>query len=95
MADSTKFIRLFKRYERFQNHGQLTISQMMSDYGVNRRTANRDLNDLQDVGLKLENRELSSGQKVWMLPARRRKINVEYSHGSSPRPPDASPLERC
>ncbi len=79
MADSTKFIRLFALYERFMNHGQLTISQMMSDYGINRRTANRDLNDLQDVGLALENRDLPGGQKVWMLPARRRKINVEYN----------------
>jgi proteasome accessory factor B len=78
MADSTKFIRLFGLYERFMNHGQLTIGRMMSDYGVNRRTVNRDLLDLQEVGLRLEARE-AGGHKVWMVAQRDRKISVEYN----------------
>lgn len=78
MADSTKFKRLFDLYERFNNHGQLTVSQMMSDYGVERRTVNRDLLDLQEIGLKLEARE-AGGQKVWMVPPRARKVTVDYN----------------
>ena len=46
MADKTKFKRLFDLHRRFMSHAQLTVPQMMEDYGINRRTANRDINDL-------------------------------------------------
>jgi proteasome accessory factor B len=79
MADRTKVRRLFDLYGRFQNHARLTVAQLMRDYGVNRRTVNRDLNDLAEVGLDLTAEELPDGRKVWSLAGRSRRIQVPYN----------------
>jgi proteasome accessory factor B len=79
MADKTKVRRLFDLYRRFESHARLTVAQIMDDYGVNRRTVNRDLNDLQEIGLDLDSEELPSGRKVWSLAGRSRRIRVPYN----------------
>lgn len=79
MADSTKVRRLFALAARFNDHARLTVAQMMEDYGVNRRTVNRDLNDLAELGLELEAEELPDGHKVWSLAGRSRRIQVPYN----------------
>ncbi len=79
MADKIKFRRLFDLHRRFMDYAQLTVSQMMSDYGVKRRTVNRDLNDLEELGVALVSRELPDGHKVWSILNRDRKIKVGYN----------------
>ena len=64
---------------RFMNHAQLTVPKMMEDYGINRRTANRDLNDLQELGVELEDRVRGDGLKTWSIPKKARRINVGYN----------------
>ncbi len=79
MADKTKYQRLFELHRRFMCHGRLTIRTMMEDYGVNRRTANRDINDLISLGVPLQSETLDTGLKVWFLPASARHINIPFN----------------
>ncbi|MBN2529003.1 MAG: WYL domain-containing protein [Deltaproteobacteria bacterium] len=79
MADRTKYIRLFDLHRRFMFHGRLTIRTMMDDYGINRRTANRDINDLISMGVQLENETLETGMKVWFLPTSKRRITIPFN----------------
>jgi proteasome accessory factor B len=79
MADRTRVKRLFALAGRFNAHARLTVSQMMDDYGVDRRTVNRDLNELRELGLDLTAEELSDGRKVWSLAGRSRRIQVPYN----------------
>jgi len=79
MADRTKVRRLFALASRFNAHARLTVSQMMEDYGVDRRTVNRDLNELAELGLDLVAEELPDGRKVWELAGRARRIQVPYN----------------
>ncbi|MBN2343501.1 MAG: WYL domain-containing transcriptional regulator [Deltaproteobacteria bacterium] len=79
MADKTKYRRLFDLHKRFMFHGRITIKTMMDDYGINRRTANRDINDLISLGVQLENEVLENGLKVWFLPASQRKITIPFN----------------
>jgi proteasome accessory factor B len=79
MADRTKVRRLFALASRFNAHARLTVSQMMEDYGVDRRTVNRDLNELRELGLDLVAEDLPDGRKVWALASRARRIQVPYN----------------
>lgn len=79
MADRTKVRRLFALASRFNAHARLTVSQMMEDYGVDRRTVNRDLNELRELGLDLLSEELPDGRKVWALASRAQRIQVPYN----------------
>lgn len=79
MAEKTKYKRLFDLHKRFMFHGRLTIKTMMDDYGINRRTANRDINDLIAMGVLLESETLESGLKVWYLPASQRQITIPFN----------------
>ncbi|MBN2717830.1 MAG: WYL domain-containing transcriptional regulator [Deltaproteobacteria bacterium] len=79
MAEKTKYQRLFDLHRRFMFHGRLTIRTMMDDYGINRRTANRDINDLISLGVQLESDTLENGLKVWYLPASQRRITVPFN----------------
>lgn len=55
-AEAERAIRRLKTCLRFVEDGaRLTIEKMVSDFGVNRRTVNRDLEDLRNLfGLDLE-----------------------------------------
>ena len=79
MADRTKYQRLFDLHRRFMFHGRLTIRTMMDDYNINRRTANRDINDLISLGVHLESETLDTGLKVWFLPTSQRRITVPFN----------------
>jgi proteasome accessory factor B len=79
MVQKTKYNRLFHLHQRFTNHARLTIIQMMEDYDINRRTANRDINDLALLGVHLESETLDNGLKTWFLPASSRKITVPFN----------------
>lgn len=79
MADKTKYKRLFDLHKRFLAHGRLTIQTMMEDYGINRRTANRDINDLIALGVRLENNTLENGLKVWYAPGSQRQVTVPFN----------------
>lgn len=79
MADENKIARLVDLYRRFNSWGQLTVKQIMGDYGVDRRTVNRDLDELQHLfQVELENERSSSGEKIWRLQDRDKKIEVCY-----------------
>jgi predicted DNA-binding transcriptional regulator YafY len=79
MTDKTKYERLFDLYRRFMTHGRLTIPRMMEDYGINRRTANRDINDLRRLGVHLESTVTDNGLKTWFLPTSERQISVPFN----------------
>jgi proteasome accessory factor B len=54
---------------------------MVREFGIARRTANRDLLDLQDMGLDLMYEDLSDGQRQWYASYKSRQILVRYSIG--------------
>jgi hypothetical protein len=51
----------------------------MSEYGITRRTANRDLLDLMSMRLDLEADAGGDGRKLWHAASRSRKFSVSYS----------------
>ena len=79
MADRTKYLRLFDLHRRFMTHARLTIPGMMADYGINRRTANRDINDLVSLEVRLVHETMENGLKVWFLPTSDRKISIAFN----------------
>jgi predicted DNA-binding transcriptional regulator YafY len=79
MADSDKGTRLLDLYIRFSNGAHLTMSQMMKDYQIDRRTVQRDLEMMRTAGgLDLEF-EVRRGVRVWALKEKARQIDVRYS----------------
>ncbi len=79
MADEGKIARIVNLYRRFNSWGQLTVKQIMGDYEVDRRTVNRDLKELQELfQIELENERSSTGEKIWRLKDRDKKIEVCY-----------------
>ena len=79
MPDLTKAKRLDELKSRFNSGARFTVTKMMQQFGITRRTANRDLLDLQDLGVALVNEELPSGEKQWLADIQSRKIVVSYS----------------
>jgi predicted DNA-binding transcriptional regulator YafY len=64
---------------RFNEGAQLTIDRIMADYGVNRRTVNRDLVALKDLGLSLKPEQGADGRKLWRIPRSKRKLSVSFN----------------
>lgn len=79
MAIVPKGTRLCSLQERFKSGAKLTNQMIQESYGVNRRTANRDIADLVESGLVLEHETLGSGKRVWFVPQPAREIAVRYS----------------
>ncbi len=79
MANDTRSERLLDMQRRFMDGARLTIDRMMSDYGADRRTLNRDLNTLIDSGLKIESVRGQDNKKIWSLATRSRKIPVPFN----------------
>ncbi|MCP4602391.1 MAG: WYL domain-containing protein [Proteobacteria bacterium] len=79
MPDMTKSRRLDELKSRFMVGARFTIGKMEREFGVTRRTANRDLLDLQEMGLDLRYEELSEGQRQWYLGFASRNVHVTYS----------------
>jgi len=79
MAEQTKFLRLFDLQRRFLQGAHLTVQKMMDDYGVNRRTVNRDLIDMKSLGLKIEEENGFDGRKIWSLATRQKQFEVTYT----------------
>lgn len=79
MPDRSKARRQMDLKSRFEDGACFTIEQMISEYGVTRRTANRDMNDLTDVGLDLVAEDAGGGYKMWRAAPRSQKYHVSYS----------------
>lgn len=80
MAEAEKAYRLIDLYRRFMNGDRLTMRRIIDDYGVNRRTVQRDLEALRDIGaLDLVHEDLTNGTRTWSLKERHRKIDITYS----------------
>ena len=80
VAETEKGTRLLDLYRRFTTGAHLTGRQMMDDYGVDRRTVQRDLEMLRDAGrLALEFDEDLDGTRTWFVAESHRKIEVTYS----------------
>jgi predicted DNA-binding transcriptional regulator YafY len=52
---------------------------MMRDYGVDRRTVNRDLVALRDLHVPLTAERGSDGRKIWRIPTAKRKVDVRFN----------------
>jgi predicted DNA-binding transcriptional regulator YafY len=81
MAETEKAIRLLKLYLRFVDDGaRLTIAKMQADYGVNRRTVTRDLEDLQNLlKLDLQYETLSDNTtRLYFIKPDQRRVHVRY-----------------
>jgi len=80
MADLDKGYRLLDLYIRFKGGSRLSVKQMTSDYGIKRRTVQRDLEMLQYAGrLELEYEEQPDGTRKWFLKESDRKVDVTYT----------------
>jgi predicted DNA-binding transcriptional regulator YafY len=79
MPDLTKAKRLDELKSRFQEGARFTVGKMVREFGITRRTANRDLLDLQDLGLDLGHEDLPDGQRQWFAGAGSRNVKVTYS----------------
>ncbi|MCU0664703.1 MAG: WYL domain-containing protein [Myxococcota bacterium] len=79
MPDIRKHERLHQLHQAFvQEHARLTVGRIMADYGVNRRTVNRDLEELRlTYGLELKAEKLDGGENLWHLPSR--AVRVTYN----------------
>jgi hypothetical protein len=58
VPDLTKTKRLEELKSRFNAGARFTVSKMMREFGITRRTANRDLQELQELGVALEFEDL-------------------------------------
>ncbi len=79
MADITKSRRLNELKSRFQDGARFTVGKMVEEFGITRRTANRDLLDVIDMGLDIVYEELDNGQRQWFASYESRKFHVTYS----------------
>jgi predicted DNA-binding transcriptional regulator YafY len=79
MFEATKAQRLMELKARFEEGAAFTIEKMMSEYGITRRTANRDLVDLAEMRVELEADTGGDGRKLWRAASRSRKFCVNYS----------------
>lgn len=80
MAESDKGYRLLNLYRRFVGGSHLTIKQIMNEFGVDRRTVQRDMDTLREVGgLTLEFEVQPDGTRTFCLKESLRKIGVTYS----------------
>jgi predicted DNA-binding transcriptional regulator YafY len=79
MTEMTKTKRLDELKSRFNAGARFTVSKMMREFGITRRTANRDLQDLQELGVALEFEDLPDGHRQWYADIKSRKVLVSYS----------------
>jgi predicted DNA-binding transcriptional regulator YafY len=79
MPEITKAQRLMELKARFEEGAAFTIDKIVSEYGVTRRTANRDLNDLASFHVELVAQVGPDGRKLWQAASRSRKFSVSYS----------------
>ncbi len=80
MSETDKGTRLLELYMRFTSGAHLTIKQIIKEYGTNRRTVQRDLEMLREVGkLNLAFDTDENFVKTWYLEEKYRKIGVTYS----------------
>ncbi len=66
----TQAYRLVKIMEMLQTKQQVTIGMLVNEFGVSRRTANRDLATLQETYSIEEVGQLDDKQKIWRLSSR-------------------------
>jgi predicted DNA-binding transcriptional regulator YafY len=80
VAEMDKGKRLLDLSRRFSEGAFLTMQQIIDQYGIDRRTVQRDLETLRDAGrLELTFDENSDGTRLWYLKESVRKIGVTYS----------------
>jgi predicted DNA-binding transcriptional regulator YafY len=79
MLEATKSQRLMDLKARFEEGATFTIERIVSEYGVTRRTANRDLNDLAAAHVELATQPGPDGRKLWQAASRSRRFSVTYS----------------
>ena len=79
MPDEKRAERMCALMRRFNEGAQLTVDRMMDDYGINRRTVNRDLIALKDLGLHLKAEQGADGRKIWRVPRSKRKLSVSFN----------------
>jgi predicted DNA-binding transcriptional regulator YafY len=79
MPDLTKSKRLDELKSRFLEGARFTVGKMEKEFGITRRTANRDLLDLKDMGLDLQCEDLTDGRRQWYVGHESRKVHVTYS----------------
>ena len=65
MPEITKAQRLMELKSRFEEGAAFTIEKIVNEYGVTRRTANRDLNDLAAFHVELVAQVGADGRKLW------------------------------
>lgn len=80
MAGKPRVKRLEELKVRFSDGQGMTIQDMIDDFGVTRRTANRDLAVLSELGMKLRSEETKSGTKIWFAAHQSRgRYQVTYT----------------
>ena len=79
MFEATKAQRLMELKARFEEGAAFTIDKIVNEYGVTRRTANRDLLDLAAFHVELESQVGPDGRKLWQAASRSRKFSVTYT----------------
>jgi proteasome accessory factor B len=79
MPDEKRAERMCDLMRRFNDGAQLTVERMMRDYGIDRRTVNRDLLALRDLRVPVTSERGSDGRKIWRIPAARRKLSVPFN----------------
>jgi len=79
MFEATKAQRLMELKARFEEGAAFTIDKIVNEYGVTRRTANRDLLDLAAFHVELEAQVGADGRKLWQAASRSRKFSVTYT----------------
>ena len=79
MFEATKAQRLMELKARFEEGATFTIEKIVNEYGVTRRTANRDLVDLAAFHVELTSQVGPDGRKLWQIAQRGRKFTVSYT----------------
>jgi proteasome accessory factor B len=79
MDEANKAQRLIDLKSRFEEGACFTIERMMEEYGITRRTANRDLLDLGTLGVELVGEKGEDGCKLWRAARRSQRFSVTYT----------------
>jgi len=78
MRQLNRALRLDEIKNLLSEGARLSLDRIVSEYGISRKTAARDINFVGEMGVELKTEETQLG-KVWFASTRSRKISVSYS----------------